>query len=144
MICSFFGHRNTPPYVRIALHRTLYNLISTGKADTFYVGSQGAFDAMVKQELMALQKEFPHVLCYVILTCLPGKKSSLVQTEFPTIFPEGLETVPHRFAIDHRNRWMVHYADIVVTYVISSGGASKFMQLAERMGKMVINLADVK
>ena len=58
-----------------------------------------------------------------------------------TIYPEGIETAPKRFAIDYRNRWIVGQADIVVAYVRRSfGGAAKFVDMAERQGRTIINL----
>ena len=38
-----------------------------------------------------------------------------------TVYPP-LENVPHRFAISHRNRWMVENADVVVAYVLHDWG----------------------
>ena len=50
--------------------------------------------------------------------------------------------LPLRFAIDHRNRWMVERADTVVCYVHRSvGGAARYVELATRKGKCVISLA---
>ena len=51
------------------------------------------------------------------------------------------ETVPKRFAIDWRNRWMLKQADYVVTYITHSwGGAAKFAEMAERSGKQIVNI----
>ena len=58
-----------------------------------------------------------------------------------TILPEGIETVPPRFAISYRNKWMIEQSDYVITYVIHSwGGAAQFKELAEKKGKTVIEL----
>ena len=54
----------------------------------------------------------------------------------------GLKTCRHGFAIDKRNRLMLDWADVVVTYVCTSiGGAAKFKALAEKKEKRVINLS---
>jgi hypothetical protein len=59
-----------------------------------------------------------------------------------TVFPEGLEKIPPRFAISKRNRWMIEHSDYVVTYVRHSfGGAAQFKALAEKKGKKAIELA---
>lgn len=61
-----------------------------------------------------------------------------------TVFPEGLESVPPKYAIARRNRWMLDISDYVVTYVTHrGGGAAQFMLLAQKKGKTVINLADL-
>lgn len=58
-----------------------------------------------------------------------------------TVFPEGLEMVPPRFAIVHRNRWMVHEADMVIAYVTHDwGGAAKMVVLAEKKGKKIVRI----
>ena len=57
--------------------------------------------------------------------------------------PEGVETVPPRFAIAWRNKWMLREADYVVTYITHGwGGAAQFAELAERQGKVIIRLAE--
>lgn len=56
--------------------------------------------------------------------------------------PEELENVPPRFTIDKRNRLMLDWSDVVVTYVCTSiGGTAKFKDLAEKKEKRVINLS---
>lgn len=61
--------------------------------------------------------------------------------DHPTEFPYGIEKTPKKYAIDFRNRWMLDKADTVVAYVTHGwGGAAKFVQLAERKKKTVINL----
>ena len=60
-----------------------------------------------------------------------------------TIFPEGLEFAPPRFAISRRNEWMLKQADFVVTYITHSwGGAAQFAEKAQRQGKNLIHLAE--
>jgi hypothetical protein len=140
LICTFFGHRDTPFSVAPVLNTVLRELIIQSHVDVFYVGTQGQFDSLVIHELSALRAEFPHIRCSIILTALP-KLHDAPPTGFDTLYPEGLETVPPRFAIDRRNRWMVTQSDVVVVYVIAPGGAAKFKSLAEQKGKRVINLA---
>ena len=66
-----------------------------------------------------------------------------IGVKIPTVYPEGLEAVPPRYAIDKRNRWMLQQSDVVVTYVtVPFGGAAKFKLLAEKTGRAVINIAD--
>lgn len=48
-----------------------------------------------------------------------------------TVYPP-LETVPRRFAISQRNRWMVEATDVVVAYVLCDwGGAATTLQYAK-------------
>ena len=58
------------------------------------------------------------------------------------LYPETLENVPPRFAIDRRNRWMLSKSEYVVTFVQTPvGGAAKYRALALRQGKRVLDLA---
>ncbi|MBR5452389.1 MAG: hypothetical protein IKV36_05315 [Clostridia bacterium] len=44
MICTFFGHRDTPKCVEDKLRHVLLDLINSKNVTTFYIGNQGAFD----------------------------------------------------------------------------------------------------
>lgn len=53
-----------------------------------------------------------------------------------TLYPEGLESVPLRFAISHRNKWMVEKSDYVIAYVNwNFGGAAQFYEMAKKKVK---------
>ncbi|MBQ7095915.1 MAG: hypothetical protein IJN80_05655 [Clostridia bacterium] len=116
----------------------LIHLIEHHNASLFYVGNQGNFDRMVRKVLKQLQLIYPHISYYVVLAYLP---CSFQEGYGDTIYPDGLERIPPRFAIDKRNRWMLDRCDYVITYVeYPFGGAAKFKALAEKRGKTVINL----
>ena len=137
--CTFFGHRDCPASIRPALRSVLLELIEEKGVSTFYVGSQGAFDALAASVLQELRTQYPHIRCRMVLAYFPRQ-----QDAFPleTLPPEGIEAVPRRFAISWRNRWMLRQADYVVTYVTHGwGGAAQFAALAQRQGKFVYDLA---
>lgn len=142
MTCTFFGHRNTPDSIRPILRNTLIKLIETQGTDTFYVGNQGRFDSIVKSELRKLKENYPFIKYSVVLAYLPREKKDFDITDYSnTVYPDGLENVPPRFAIDKRNRLMIDWSDIVVAYVYGTiGGAAKYKEIAEKKGKQVINL----
>ncbi len=141
-ICTFFGHRDCPASIAPKLQAVLIDLIETHAVDTFYVGNQGAFDAMVRSALQKLSQEYPYIRYTIVLAYLPQKKTDFLPQNFSaTMLPEGIETVPKRFAISWRNKWMVKHTDVVVTYITHSwGGAAQFAEMAKRQGKTVINL----
>ena len=141
-VCTFFGHRDCPAAVRPKLRAVLAELIEQYGVEQFYVGRQGAFDAMVRSVLRELAEEYPGISYAVVLERLPGPRDEAVRDFSDTIFPGGLETVPPRFAISRRNEWMLRRADFVVTYVTRPwGGAAQFAEKARRQGKTVRNLA---
>lgn len=131
--CTFFGHRDCPDSIRPKLRSVLVDLIENQQADTFYVGRQGSFDALVYATLRELAAEYPHIRYAAVLERLSGKNTDDF-TE--TLFPGAMENVPPRFAIDRRNNWMLQQADFVVVYVTHTwGGAAKFAGKAEKQGK---------
>ena len=141
MTCCFFGHRDTPSYIAKKLSPLLRHLVEEMKVTRFLVGNEGAFDRMVATALAELKKEHPEIRCYIVLAYMPQKQREPLPIE--TIYPEGLETVPRRFAIDRRNRWMLKQSDTVVGYVCTSfGGASRYFEMAQKAQKVIFRLAD--
>lgn len=142
MICTFFGHRTAEWKIQEKLELTIVDLIENKCVDTFYVGNQGKFDYMVIKTLKTLKSVYPHIKYYIVLAYLPSKRNELDFNDLrDTIYPEGLENVPLKYAILKRNEWLISHSDIVVTYVeYSAGGAFRFKKFAERKGKYVINL----
>ena len=136
-IVTFFGHRDTPKETEPVLRLTLIELIENKNATVFYVGNHGNFDAMVRRQLEDLSKTYP-IKYYVVLAYMPSKNDN---PDEHSILPEGIETVPKRFAINYRNKWMLGKSDIVVTYVTRNfGGAVQFMNMATISTKAVINI----
>ena len=134
---TFFGHRDTPKETEPALRLTLIDLIENKNATVFYVGNHGNFDAMVLRQLEDLSKIYP-IKYYVVLAYMPSKNDT---PDEHSILPEGIESVPRRFAINNRNKWMLTKSDIVVTYVTHNfGGAWEFQQMAERQSKYVLEI----
>lgn len=142
-VCTFFGHRDCPATIRPRLRAVVVKLIEQHGVDRFYVGRQGTFDTMARSVLRELAVEYPYISYSVVLERLPGPRDKAVRDSSDTIFPEGLETVPPRFAISKRNNWMLKQADFVVTYITHNwGGAAQYAEKAHRQGKRVLNLAE--
>ena len=141
MVCTFFGHRDCPETIKPKLRSTIIDLIENYNVDMFYVGNQGQFDAMVRSTLKKLKQEYPHTDYAVVLAYMPGKPSEYEDCS-DTIFPEGLETVHPRYAISHRNTWMLTHADYVISYITHPyGGAAQFAKKASSIKKTVIALS---
>ncbi len=141
--CCFFGHRDTPSEISDKLEQTIIDLIENKSVDTFYVGNQGSFDGMVRNTLKKLKVKYPHINYTVVLAYMPTEKNGKDYSD--TIYPDGLENVPRKFAIDRRNKWLVDNSDYVIAYISRSfGGAAKFYELAIKRKKNVINLYDTE
>lgn len=146
MICCFFGHRDTPDSIRAKLEETIRQLIAENPDIEFMVGNQGHFDGMVFSALRKCREDYPSLNYHVVLAYMPGQKEEYQPYEDgETFYPEGLESVPRRFAIARRNDWMLKESDTVVAYIrFLGGGAGQFVQKAERQKKRIINLADTQ
>lgn len=137
--CTFFGHRDCPESIKPALSRSIENLIVSHGVSTFYVGNHGNFDRYVVSVLNELKSTHPNISYYVVLAYLPRKDYGIQSYE--TIFPDGIESVPKRFAINFRNRWMIDKSDYVITYVNRNfGGAAKAKEYAKKHAKAIINV----
>ena len=142
MICTFFGHRDAPSLLEPRIGEIIEQLITEKRVTYFYVGNNGNFDSMVHRQLKQLSEKYPHIRYYVVLAYMPTEQSEFDITDYSeTIYPEGLESEPPRFAISKRNEWMIEKSDIVVTYVkYSTGGAAQAKKLAKRKGKRVMEV----
>ncbi len=139
MVCTFFGHKDSPDSIYPLLEKTIAELIQKYPGIEFYVGHNGNFDGMARTALKKLSAPYTVVLAY-----FPGRDEDLFSGE-NTIYPEGLETVPKRFAIPRRNKWLVNNSDMVIAYICHTASrAAEFVRYAERRGKTVINIAGLE
>lgn len=145
MICTFFGHKDTPENIQPLLRTVIIDLIQNKNVDLFYVGNNGNFDFMVKNTLKFLKLTYPHIKYAVVLSYMPNPKNGSGDIDYSdTIYPEELENISPKYAIVKRNQWMIKQSDYVITYVkYTAGGALRFKELAEKQKKTVLNLADL-
>lgn len=137
MVCTFFGHSDAPDTIKQALHDALVDLIENYGVSSFYVGNNGKFDFMVCSQLKELSKQY-HIDYSIVLAYLRKEEGYDYDN---TVFPEGIEKVPKRYAIAWRNNWMLKNSDVVVTYITRGfGGAVKFADAAKRQGKRIVEL----
>ena len=138
----FFGHREVLHNIRPKLTEIIEKLIFDEGVRDFYVGHQGQFDNMVYSVLKELKANYPHIRYTVVLAYMPDEHIKELYGE-DTLFPDGLENVPKKFAISKRNDWMIQQSGVVVCYVYKvTGGASKFSEKAGKKGIRVIDVPD--
>ncbi len=139
--CCFFGHREVTHNIKDKLIAIIEKLITEDNVTEFYVGHQGQFDWMVYSVLKELKAKYPQIRFTVVLAYMPDEYIRELYGE-DTLFPDGLENVPKKFAISKRNDWMIQQSEIAVCYVHKiTGGAAKFREKAE---KKVLKVIDVQ
>ena len=139
-ICCFFGHREVMHNIRPKLTAIIEKLITEENVTEFYVGNQGQFDGIVYSVLKELKAKYPQIRYTVVLAYMPDEHIKGLYGE-DTLYPEGLETVPKRFAISKRNDWMIQQSGFAVCYVYKiTGGAAKFREKAEKKGLQIIDV----
>ena len=139
--CCFFGHREVTHNIREKLTAIIEKLITEDGVTDFYVGHQGQFDSIVYSVLKELKARYPHIRYTVVLAYMPDEHIKEVYGE-DTLFPNGLESVPKKYAISKRNDWMIQQSGYAVCYVHKiTGGAAKFREKAQKKGLGVIDLA---
>ncbi|MGN0487867.1 MAG: hypothetical protein ACI4HO_01240 [Ruminococcus sp.] len=137
--CTFFGQRDCPSNIQDKLSAEIERLITRCGVNTFYVGTQGAFDRIAYAVLCDVRKRYD-IKIYRILAYMP--KPGDTDTA-DTILPERLENSHPRHAIVKRNDWMLNRCEYVIAYVTHiSGGSYKFVKAAEKKGNKVINLSN--
>lgn len=97
---------------------------------------------MARTILVRLAPRYPLMKYRIVLTYLPVKRDENRFDGLPTMLPDGIENVPKKFAISYRNNYMVKECDTIICYITHDwGGAAKFTEKADKMGKTIINLA---
>lgn len=134
---TFCGHRELyrEDEVRSWLEESVRQAIAAG-AGQFLLGGYGAFDRMAAKVVWDMKQTHPEIQSYLVLPYLDKKVDAAGYDG--TIYPP-LESVPKRYAITHRNRWMVDEADMVIAYVTHDwGGAAATLAYAVRRGKTTL------
>ena len=140
MILAFFGHSDYRAS-REDEQRLLSFLEETvrDRPVQLFLGGYGAFDGFARNCGRAFQKTHPKAKLVLVTPYLNrGADDSYDAIVYPP-----LESVPPRFAISQRNRWMVEQADSTIFYIKRTlGGAFQAYQYAQKKKKPLFNLAD--
>lgn len=139
MTVTFCGHSNTPysDEIKQWLYQVVKELIEQG-AEKFYLGGYGNFDSMAASVVWSLKKKYSHIQSILVVPYLDKKIDTFNYDD--KIYPP-LENVPRKYAIEHRNRWMVDNSDVIVVYVRHSwGGAAQMLKRAKRKELTIIRM----
>ena len=124
--CFFIGHREADERILPRLHETVERLIVEENVGYFYAGSYGGFDRLAAHTVMDAKKLHPEISLMMLLPYHPGIRPVNIPDGFDgSYFPDGLETVPQRYAIVRANRYMVDASDWLICYVWHTASNSK-------------------
>ena len=150
MIIMFLGHS------KIHSSKLLYEKIKNAilknvKRDEeilFYCGHEGDFDFLSAKACRAVSHAYEDCEVVLITPYSEGKEAEnkiSVQSGFhETVIYPPLENMPYRIAIYKRNKWMIGQAELIISYVTHPTDRSyKYLEYAKKIGKQVINLADI-
>ena len=113
---------------------------TAGQKVDFYLGGYGNFDNFAYNCSKKYKALHPSARLIFITPYYPPRETPQHYDEI--IYP-SLENIPLKFAISHRNRWMIDKADIVIAYICHKvGGAYKSLALAKHQNKPIFNIAN--
>lgn len=146
-IC-FFGHSDfiSSPEIKDELLSILKNY--TDKEDCeFLFGGYGFFDDFsyrCVKEISSKNKIIKSFVTPYITESYCKNHLEYKKDRYDYIIYPEIETVPYRFAITARNKWMVNTSDVVITYVTRRfGGAYAAYKYALGKKKELINLGKI-
>lgn len=147
MIISFCGHSD---YIAKKDDiQTLLNYLNTiigNSSVVFMLGEYGNFDRFAYHCCALYKENHANASLLYVTPYLESKTLQSLSSEqrFDDIVYPSLEKIPKRYAILHRNRYMVEQADIIIVYITHTfGGAYKTYQYAMKLKKRIFNLADI-
>lgn len=133
--CTFFGNRDVEDYIEPILETAIRAIIENKGVRRFYVGNNGKFDLMVARCLARVKLDYPCIDYAIVLAYLP--KENLLEN---TLYPEGMELVPKKYAITKRNIWMIDNSEYIISYANHIGCARRFEEIARRKGKLIVSI----
>ena len=146
MPCCFFGHHDAPDNIKEKIADQVKEEIKNGETE-FLVGNHGHYDYMVLSVLRTMKEAHPHICYSVVLAYMPDASPDEYSYLRPeeTVYPEGLESVPRKFAIVWRNDWMLRQSEYVITYITHTwGGAYQYSEKAKRQKKHIVNISSTE
>ena len=147
MIIAFCGHSS---YQATEKHKdTILDILKEyidDPAIKFFLGEYGNFDSFAYRCAKEFKSKNPSAKLVFVTPYIPSDSHKHIAAEkdrFDLILYPPLESVPPRYAISYRNRWIVENADLIIAYISHEYvGAYAMYRYAKRKNVKIINLAD--
>ena len=134
--CFFIGHRDAPESLLPAVEAAAEKLVVGEGVMDFYVGSRGNFDRLAARAVRSLMARHGGFHLYRVLAYLPAAGEEAPPDFTGTVYPEGMESVPRRYAILRSNRAMADSCDFLIAYApYEVGNARRVLDYARRRGR---------
>ena len=135
--CFFIGHREPGEEVLTLLRQEVERHVIEYGVEAFVVGNYGGFDRMAAKAVAEAKERHPHITLSLLLPYHPTERKVTLSAAFDdSFYPEGLETVPRRFAIVQANRRMVACSDYLIAYVWHpASNAQRILAYAQRQAQ---------
>ena len=140
--CFFIGHREADERLLPTLVNAIERLVVSEDVTCFYVGGYGGFDRITATAVKQVKQRYPEITLMLVLPYHPADRPVEAPHGFDgTYYPEGMETVPRKFAIVQANKRMVDNVDWLVAYVRHGASNSrKILEYAQKQGVSYINI----
>ena len=142
-----FGHSDTPQDMFEKIIKSVLGFHGEYGINTFITGGYGSFDRLAEKAVLTLKKTHPDIKYYRLLHYHPEERKTEFFKEWDgTVYPEGMETVPRRYAIVRANRKMIDLSDGVICFSWHIGNSRELYEYALRQqkkrGLMVLNISE--
>lgn len=142
--CFLFGHRDSPYDLRPRIEAAVEYHYSQLGIRQFIVGGYGSFDRMSGSAVKTVKLRHPDINLLLLIPYHPAIRSTEVPPGFDgTLYPEGMEIVPKKYAIVRANQYMIRNADTVICYVKHYGNTRALLEQAQKRSDLYVqNLAE--
>ncbi len=144
-ICFFIGHRDASHEIYFKLKNVIINHIEAFGVSEFIVGNYGSFDSICAHVLTEIKKDHPFIKLYLLLPYHPSVKRYDIPKGFDgSIYPEGMENVPPRYAISIANKKIIDGSNYLIAYyrygATNTAGLLEYAKRREKRGFIKITV----
>lgn len=135
--CFFIGHRDTPESLLPALSAEVERHITEYGVTEFLVGHYGSFDRLAARAVREAKVRHPAVTLLMLLLYHPALRPVQLPEGFDgSLYLQGMEAVPRRWAIVQSNRQAVDRCDFLIAHAWQPGSnALALVEYARRRGR---------
>ena len=142
-VCFMTGHAEASQELLPQIMELAQRLIEKWNVTQFVVGHYGNFDCLAAHAIRQLKQDYPRIQLILLLPYYSADRSLEISNGFDgSVYPEGLENVPYRYAIVKANRLAIDGAAHPIVYQRHNAGNTyrllKYAQRAEQTGKLRI------